>query len=92
MFSNKKLIEWRGEPCQFQDAKFYLIIDGYGNYHICHFTKKFFNTHFKSNNHIRGFRTKKNIPTIFSSIDFTTCTLFICSITKPFCILSLVGL
>ena len=71
MFSNKKLIEWRGEPCQFQDAKFYLIIDGYGNYHICHFTKKFFNTHFKSNNHIRGFRTKKNIPTIFSSIDFT---------------------
>ena len=69
-FSNKKLIEWRGEPCKFQEAKFYLIIDGYGNYHICHFTKKFFNTHFKSSNLIRGFRTKKHIPTIFSSIDY----------------------
>jgi hypothetical protein len=42
-FSNKKLIEWRGEPCNFQEAKFYLIIDGYGNYHICNFTKKYFN-------------------------------------------------
>ena len=69
-FSNKKLIEWRGEPCRFQDAKFYLIIDGYGNYHICKFTKKYFNTHFKTNNQLRGFRSKRHIPTLFSSIDF----------------------
>ena len=69
-FSNKKLIEWRGEPCRFHEAKFYLIIDGYGNYHICKFTKKYFNTHFKNSNHIRGFRSKKHISTLFSSIDF----------------------
>ena len=70
-FSNKKLIEWRGEPCKFHEAKFYLIIDGYGNYHICNFTKKFFNTHFKSANRLKGFgSTKKHIPTLFSSVDF----------------------
>ena len=68
-FSNKKLIEWRGEPCNFLEAKFYLIIDGYGNYHICNFTKKFFSTHFR--NQLRGYRTKKHITTLFSSIDFT---------------------
>ena len=69
-FSNKKLIEWRGEPCSFHEANFYLIIDGYGNYHICNFTKKYFNIHFKTCNQLRGFRTKKHIPTLFSSIDF----------------------
>jgi hypothetical protein len=68
-FSNRKLIEWRGEPCKFQEAKFYLIIDGYGNYHICNFTKKYFNLHFNNCNQLKGFRTKKNIPTLFSSID-----------------------
>ena len=69
-FSNKKLIEWRGEPCKFHEAKFYLIIDGYGNYHICNFTKKYFNTHFKTNNRLKGFRNKRHIPTLFSSVDF----------------------
>ena len=69
-FSNKKLIEWRGEPCNFQEAKFYLIIDGYGNYHICNFTKKYFNTHFKNGSQLRGFGNKKQISTLFSSIDF----------------------
>ena len=69
-FSNRKLIEWRGEPCKVKDAKFYLIVDGYGNYHICHFTKKYFNINFNAENRLKGLN-KKYIPTLFSSIEIS---------------------
>ena len=68
--SNRKLIQWRGIPCHFTEANFYLIIDGYGNYHICNFTKRNFFTNFGTENTISGFNKKKHIPTIFSNIDF----------------------
>ena len=69
-FSNRKLIEWRGEPCKVKDAKFYLIVDGYGNYHICNFTKKYFNINFDAENRLKGFNNKY-IPTLFSSIELS---------------------
>ena len=67
-FSNRKLIEWRSEPCKVPEADFYLIIDGYGNYHICNFTKKCFNPNFNAENRIKGY-DNKYISTLFSSID-----------------------
>ena len=70
LFSNRKLIEWRGEPCKVQDANFYLIVDGYGNYHICNFTKKHFNTNFSAENRLKGF-DNKYISTLFSSIELS---------------------
>ena len=69
-FSNRKLIEWRGEPCKVKDANFYLIVDGYGNYHICNFTKKHFNTNFNVENRLKGF-DNKYISTLFSSIELS---------------------
>ena len=69
LFSNKKYVEYRGIPCHFDEAEFYLIIDGYGNYHICHFTKKYFGVHFSNDNFFNKF--KKNIPTLFSNIEFS---------------------
>jgi cation-transporting ATPase 13A3/4/5 len=69
LFSNKKYVEYRGIPCHFDEAEFYLIIDGYGNYHICHFTKKYFDIHFSNDNFFNKF--KKNIPTLFSNIEFS---------------------
>ena len=69
-FSNRKLIEWRGEPCRVKDAKFYLIVDGYGNYHICNFTKKYFNINFSHENRLKGF-DKKYISTLFSSMQLS---------------------
>ena len=67
-FSNRKLIEWRSEPCRVTEADFYLIIDGYGNYHICNFTKKGFTPNFSAENRIKGY-DNKYIPTLFSSIE-----------------------
>ena len=67
-FSNRKLIEWRSEPCRVSEADFYLIVDGYGNYHICKFTKKFFNPNFSADNRIKGY-DNKYISTLFSSIE-----------------------
>ena len=69
-FSNRKLIEWRGEPCRVKDANFYLIVDGYGNYHICNFTKKHFNTRFNAENRLKGY-DNKYISTLFSSIELS---------------------
>ena len=69
-FSNRKLIEWRGEPCSVKDANFYLIVDGYGNYHICNFTRKHFNTSFSAENRIKGY-DNKYISTLFSSIELS---------------------
>ena len=69
-FSNRKLIEWRGEPCRVKDANFYLIVDGYGNYHICNFTKKHFNTNFSAENRLKGY-DNKYISTLFSSIELS---------------------
>ena len=69
-FSNRKLIEWRGEPCKVKDAKFYLIVDGYGNYHICNFTKKHFNFNFNVENRLKGY-DNKYISTLFSSIELS---------------------
>ena len=69
-FSNRKLIEWRGEPCKVKDANFYLIVDGYGNYHICNFTKKHFNINFNVENRLKGF-DNKYISTLFSSIELS---------------------
>ena len=66
--SNRKLIEWRSEPCKVSEADFYLIIDGYGNYHICKFTRKSFNPNFNAENRIKGY-DNKYISTLFSSID-----------------------
>ena len=65
LFSNKKYVEYRGKPCQFSEADFYLIIDGYGNYHICKYEKKYFDVH--SNFYVLK-RFKKNISTLFSNI------------------------
>ena len=70
LFSNRKLIEWRGEPCEVKDANFYLIVDGYGNYHICNFTKKRFNTNFSAESRIKGY-DNKCISTLFSSIELS---------------------
>ena len=70
LFSNRKLIEWRGEPCKVKDANFYLIVDGYGNYHICNFTKKHFNTNFCAENRLKGY-DNKYISTLFSSIELS---------------------
>ena len=67
-FSNRKLIEWRSEPCKVAEADFYLIVDGYGNYHICNFTKKTFSPNFNAENRIKGY-DNKYISTLFSSID-----------------------
>ena len=67
-FSNRKLIEWRSEPCKVSEADFYLIVDGYGNYHICNFTKKCFNPNFNAENRIKGY-DNKYISTLFSSIE-----------------------
>ena len=67
-FSNRKLIEWRSEPCRVVEADFYLIIDGYGNYHICDFTKKGFTPNFSAENRIKGY-DNKYIATLFSSIE-----------------------
>ena len=66
--SNRKLIEWRGEPCRVSEADFYLIVDGYGNYHICNFNKKSFNPNFNAENRIKGY-DNKYISTLFSSIE-----------------------
>ena len=65
--SNRKLIEWRSEPCKVSEADFYLIIDGYGNYHISKFTRKSFNPNFNAENRIKGY-DNKYISTLFSSI------------------------
>ena len=69
-FSNRKLIEWRGEPCRVKDANFYLIVDGYGNYHICNFTKKHFNINFSAENRLKGY-DNKYISTLFSSVELS---------------------
>ena len=69
-FSNRKLIEWRGEPCRVKDANFYLIVDGYGNYHICNFTRRHFVTNFSAENRLKGF-DNKYISTLFSSIELS---------------------
>ncbi len=68
LFSNKKYVEYRGKPCQFSEADFYLIIDGYGNYHICKYEKKYFDVH--SNFYVLK-KFKKNISTLFSNIEFS---------------------
>ena len=67
-FSNRKLIEWRSEPCKVAEADFYLIVDGYGNYHICNFTKRTFSPNFNAENRIKGY-DNKYISTLFSSIE-----------------------
>ena len=69
-FSNRKLIEWRGEPCRVKDAKLYLIVDGYGNYHIRNFTKNYFNTNFNAENRLKWF-DKKYISTLFSNMELS---------------------
>ena len=68
LFSNKKYVEYRGKPCLFSEADFYLIIDGYGNYHICKFEKKYFDVH--SNFYVLK-KFKKNISNLFSNIEFS---------------------
>ena len=59
--SNKKFCEIRGTPCAVPEAEFYLIIDEYGNYHICDLVKK----HFDSK------PTSSNITTTYTNIEFT---------------------
>ena len=66
--SNRKLIEWRSEPCKVREADFYLIVDGYGNYHICNFTKKCFTQNFNAENRLKGY-DNKYISNLFSSIE-----------------------
>ena len=67
LFSNKKYVEYRGKPCQFTEADFYLIIDSYGNYHICKYEIKYFNIN--SNFYVLK-KFKKSISTLFSNIEF----------------------
>jgi len=66
--SNRKLIEWRSQPCRVSEADFYLIVDGYGNYHICNYTKKCFSPNFSAENRLKEY-DNKYIPTLFSSIE-----------------------
>lgn len=72
MCSNKKFAELRGIPCRVKEAEFYLIIDEFGNFHICHFEKKSFSSQTSLTANDNGEITStESITTFFSNIEFT---------------------
>ena len=69
--SNKKFAEIRGVPCPVKEAEFYLIIDEYGNYHICEFSKKMLDAQYSLKTDNKGeVKSSESITTLYSNIEF----------------------